>query len=83
MRVQTKFISFVHPQVNKQEKSTNKVIYKGIKKSLDDTKGLWVDQIPLVLWSYHTAPYSTIKETPFALVYREDIMFLVEIDTTL
>lgn len=34
-----------------------------------------------ILWSYHTAPYSTTKETLFAMVYRVDVKLLVEIDT--
>lgn len=31
--------------------------------------------------SYHTTPYSNIGETPFTLIYVEDFMLLVKIDT--
>jgi len=34
-----------------------------------------------VLWSYHTTPHSTTKETPFTMVYGADAMLPVEIDT--
>jgi len=34
-----------------------------------------------VLWSYHTTPHSTTKETPFTMVYGVDAMLPVEIDT--
>lgn len=36
--VQTKFVYFVHLQANGKSKSTNKVIFKGLKKNLDDAK---------------------------------------------
>lgn len=36
--VQMKFVFVIHPHVNGQENSANKVISKGIKKRLDDAK---------------------------------------------
>jgi len=33
------------------------------------------------LWSYHTTPHSTTKETPFTMVYGVDAKLPVEIDT--
>lgn len=39
--VQKKFVSVVHLLANRQEESANKVILRGLKKKLDDTKGLW------------------------------------------
>lgn len=36
-----KFVSVVHSQANGQAESANKVILNGIKKKLDDAKGLW------------------------------------------
>lgn len=58
--------------------TTNK--FKGVKKKLDDAKGLWAIKNHEVLWSYHTTPNSTTKETPFIMVYGVDVMLLVEID---
>lgn len=77
--MKTKLIFIVHPLAIEQAESTNKVILKGIKKKLDN-EGLWVEQLHEVLWSYHTAPHLTTKETPFTLVYGADAMFLVEMD---
>lgn len=37
------------------------------------------NKILRVLWSYHTTPQSTTRETPFSLVYRTDAITLVEI----
>lgn len=58
-----------------------KVIQKGIKYKIDDTKGFWDDLLHEISWAYHTTPHTTTKETPYFMVYRADIMLLVEIDT--
>jgi len=34
-----------------------------------------------VIWSYHTTPHSTTKETLFTMVYGADAMLPIEIDT--
>ena len=38
-----------YPQGNGQTKAVNKVILSGLKKKLDDAKGKWVEELPLVL----------------------------------
>lgn len=38
---------------------------KGINKKLDKAKGLWVEPLHEVLWSYHATPNSTTGETIF------------------
>lgn len=75
------FIFIVHPQASGQVDSTNKVILKGLKKNLDDTKGLWAELVHEIFWSYHITPHSTAKETVFTMVYEEYIIFSIEIDT--
>lgn len=80
MRVQTNFVSIVYPHANKQVGSTNKVIFKGIKKKLDKANGLWAEQLHKVLLTYVTTHYSIIGETLFTLVYREDTMLPFEIN---
>lgn len=78
--VQTNIIYVVNPQTNGQVESTNKLIHKGIKRKLDEAEGLSDKQLQKMLWSYHTTPYSTTKETPFTMVYRENTMLPVRID---
>lgn len=77
--MQTKFIYVVHPQANKQAEFANKVILNGLKNKLDDAKGLWEELLHEILWSYHTMPLSTTKETPFSMVYGEDEMHPIKI----
>ncbi|XP_072076435.1 uncharacterized protein [Arachis hypogaea] len=68
-----------HPQTNGLPEAANKVILHALKKKLDDTKGLWAELIPEVLWGYNTTPQSTTKETPFRLVYGSEAMIPLEI----
>ena len=46
---------------------------------MEKAKGNWLEEVPRILWAYHTTPQSTTKETPFSLVYGSDAMIPVEI----
>ncbi|XP_056695356.1 uncharacterized protein [Spinacia oleracea] len=48
------FASVGRPQANRQVEEFNKIISKGMKKKLDEAKGLWADELPNVLWSIWT-----------------------------
>lgn len=52
-----------------------------MKKKLDEAMGLWVEYLRKILWSYHTIPLSTTKETPFRMVYGSDAMIHVEVNS--
>ena len=67
-----------YPQGNGQAEATNKVIVSGLKKRLDDAKGRWVDELPCVLWTYHTTPRRSTKETPFSMTYRAKAVIPIE-----
>lgn len=41
--------SMKHPQENSQVESTNKIILYGLKMRLEAVKGLWVEELPMVL----------------------------------
>ncbi|XP_072071627.1 uncharacterized protein [Arachis hypogaea] len=64
---------------NGQVESANKIIVKGLKKRLDEAKGLWADELGSVLWSYRTTPQTTTEETPFRLTYGVEAVIPVEI----
>jgi len=73
------FASVEHPHTNGQVKSANRIMLKGQKRRLEKAKGTRVDEVPRIVWAYHTTPQSTTKETPFSLVYGLDAMIPVEI----
>ncbi|XP_072066966.1 uncharacterized protein [Arachis hypogaea] len=79
LRITHHFSSVEHPQTNEQVKFANKIIIKGLKKQLDEAKGLWADKLGSVLWSYRTTPQTTTGETPFRLTYGGEAVVPVEI----
>ncbi|XP_070052695.1 uncharacterized protein LOC142179064 [Nicotiana tabacum] len=50
-----------------------------MKKKLEDTKGLWPELLPEVLWAYHTMPKTSTGETPYSLVYGTDAIIPVKV----
>ncbi|XP_057758227.1 uncharacterized protein LOC130978282 [Arachis stenosperma] len=79
LHVSHRFSSVEHPQTNGQVESANKIIVKGLKKRLDEAKGLWADELGSVLWSYRTTPQTSTGETPFRLTYGVEAVIPVEI----
>lgn len=78
-KIQQAFTSVEHPHTNGQAKVANKVIPNGLKIRLNGTKGIWAKELPIFLWSYHTTPQSSTRETPFKLPYGSDTLIPVEI----
>ena len=52
---------------------------RGLKRILEKAKRAWVEEVPRIVWAYHTTPQSSTMETPFSLVYGSDAMISVEI----
>ena len=79
LEIKQVFASVEQPQTNGQVKSANRVLLRGLKRRLDKAKGTWAEEVPRIVWAYHTTPQSTATETPFNLVYGSDAMIPVEI----
>ncbi|RDX87782.1 Tf2-9, partial [Mucuna pruriens] len=79
LNIKQVFTSVEHPQSNGQAEAANKVILRGLRRRLEEAKGRWVEELPQVLWSYHTTPHSTTNETPFRLTFGTEAMIPVEI----
>ena len=58
--VKNRYSTLVYPQGNGQAEAVNKVIVNELKKRLDDAKGMWVEELPHVLWTYRTTPRKSI-----------------------
>jgi len=54
-------------------------LLRGLKRRLEKAKGEWAEEVPRIVWAYHTTPQSSTMETPFSLVYGSDTMIPVEI----
>jgi len=73
------FASVEHPQTNRQVESANIILIRGLKRRLEKAKGTWAEEVPRIVWAYHTTPQSSTMETPFSLVYGSDAMISMEI----
>ena len=73
------FVPVEHPQTNGQVESANRILLRGLKRRLEKAKGAWAEEVPRIVWPYHTMPQSSTMETPFSLVYGSDAMIPVEI----
>ncbi|RDY05097.1 Tf2-11, partial [Mucuna pruriens] len=79
LHIRQSFTSVEHPQANEQAEAANKVILRGLRRRLEEANGRWAEELPQVLWSYHTTPHSTTRETPFRLTYGSEAVIPVEI----
>ncbi|XP_024009744.1 uncharacterized protein LOC112084676 [Eutrema salsugineum] len=68
-----------YPQRNGQAEATNKTILDGIKKRLEDKKGLWADELDGVLWSHRTTPRRSTNKTPFSLSHGMEALAPTEV----
>ena len=73
------FASVEHPQTNGQVESANRVLLRGLKRRLEKAKGSWAEEVPRIVWVYHTTEQSGTHETPFSLVYGCDAIIPVKI----
>lgn len=72
------FISIDHPQSNQEVEVMNSTILQGLRAKLDESKGHKVDELPGVLWAYHTTPQTLMNKTPFTLAFSIEAMMPIE-----
>jgi hypothetical protein len=77
--IQNCYSTPVYPKSNGQVEATNKTLLGTLKKKLDQRKGLWVEYVLEVLWSYRTTPRTPTGDTPFSLTYGTEAVIPVEI----
>ena len=66
--IKNQFSSPGHPQANGQTEVTNQTLLKIIKAKLDEAKGAWSEELPIVLWAYRTTARTPTGETPFRVM---------------
>ena len=66
--IKLNFASVLYPQSNGQAEVTNKAILNIIKKSLEQSKWKWAEELPKVQWAYRTTKCSSTGKTPFPMV---------------
>ena len=69
----------VHLQSNGQVEAVNKTLKHNLKAKLESHKGVWPEELPHVLWPYHTMTMTSTKETPFSMAFSAEAMVPVEV----
>jgi hypothetical protein len=57
-------------------------LLKQIKTRLEGAKGMWVEELPSILWAYRTTVRVPTGETPFKLTFGTEAVIPVEIGLT-
>ena len=78
MEITNRYSTPTYPQGNGQAETVNKIIVSGLKKMLDDAKGIWVEELPHVLWTYRTTPQRSTGENPFSMSYGAEAVIPIE-----
>ena len=52
---------------------------KIIKTRLEGAKGIWLEELPSILWAYRTTARAPTGETPFRLTYGSEAVFSAEV----
>ena len=55
---------------------------KIIKIRLDGAKGIWLEELPSILWAYKTTARTPTGETPFRLTYGSKAVIQAEVELT-
>ena len=77
-KIDLRFASVAHPQTNGLVEATNKTIKKLLKKKLQQRKGLWVEELPNVLWAYRITKRTATGETPYSLAFGTEAISPIE-----
>ncbi|XP_075670440.1 uncharacterized protein LOC142640253 [Castanea sativa] len=80
--IKNHYSSPLHYQANGQIEVTNQSLLKIIKTRLEGAKGIWLEELPSVLWAYMTTARTPTEETPFRLVYGSEAVIPTKVGLT-
>ena len=82
LEIKNHYSSPAHPQANGQVEVTNRSLLKIIKTQLEGVKGIWLEELPSVLWAYRTIARTPTGEMPFRLAYGSEAVNPTEVRLT-
>ncbi|XP_026450804.1 uncharacterized protein LOC113350917 [Papaver somniferum] len=69
----------IYPQSSGQAEATDKTLALILKKSLDEHKGRWCEQLHNALWAYRTTCRSATRKSRFLLTYGAEAVIRTKI----
>jgi hypothetical protein len=82
--IKINYASVSHPQSNGQVECSNGMILQGLKPRIFDRlnpyAGIWVKELPSVLWALCITPSRATGHTLFSLVYGSDAMLPTKVE---
>ena len=75
-----RFSTSYYLQDNGHAEINNHTILDNLCKSLNKTKGKWVEKLPRVFWAYRTTKRVPTGKTPFSLAYITEVIIPVDIN---
>ena len=79
MGIQLVHSTSYYSQGNGLEESSNKSLVRIIKKLLEDNKKSWDSKLKFALWADRATNKKSIGNSPFKLVYGDDVVFPIEL----
>ena len=67
------------PRTNGIVEATNKNIKRILRNMVENSRD-WLENLPSVLWAYHTSFRTSIRATLYSLVYGMEVVLPVEIE---
>jgi hypothetical protein len=80
LKIKLRNSSSYYAQANGQAESINKTLIKLIKKKIEEHPKRWHEVLSEELWAHLIFKHSTIRLTPFELVYKQEVVLPVEVN---
>ena len=77
--IKNHYSSPAQPQANGQVEVMKRSLLKIIKTRLEGVKGVWLEELPSVLWAYRTTTRIPTGETPFRLAYGSEVVIPTDV----
>ena len=80
--IKNHYSSPAQPQANGQVEVMKRSLLKIIKTRLEGVKGVWLEELPSVLWAYRTTTRIPTGATPFRLAYGSEVVIPTDVGLT-
>ncbi|XP_057962176.1 uncharacterized protein LOC131153749 [Malania oleifera] len=73
------FAYVARPQSNDQVENMDRTILHGLRTRLETSQSRWVEELPSIIWTYHSTQRAATEETPFMLTFGAKAVIPAEV----